>query len=130
VRAAVSIGLGLILVGLALVRLRRPADAPLQIGLGPRRAVSIGGLGLGVATGFLPCGALVPAWLLAAASGRALDGAAAMAAFALASLPGAPLGAWLLRRAGRLASPSLAALGGALAGLWLLLRPLWDARCH
>jgi uncharacterized protein len=48
----------------------------------PRR-----GLGLGLATGFLPCAMLVPAWLMAASTGSALGGAGAMLSFSLGAIP-------------------------------------------
>ena len=49
----------------------------------PRR-----GLGLGLATGVLPCGLLITAFAMAAAAASPLLGAASMAAFAIGSAPG------------------------------------------
>lgn len=49
----------------------------------PRR-----GLGLGLATGVLPCGLLFTAFAMAAATANPLLGAASMAAFAIGSAPG------------------------------------------
>jgi len=46
-----------------------------------------GGLPLGLATGFLPCGALAAALTLAVAAGHPLLGAAGMAVFSLAGAP-------------------------------------------
>lgn len=46
-----------------------------------------GGLPLGLATGFLPCGALAAALALAAATGHPVLGAAGMAVFSLAGAP-------------------------------------------
>jgi sulfite exporter TauE/SafE len=85
---------------------------------------------LGLATGLLPCGLLVPAWALAATAGDAGAGALTMAAFALASTPGlaAPLVGrrWLPRPAPRLEAAAWCALA-----LWLALRPLLvAAACH
>jgi len=62
----------------------------------PRR-----GLGLGLATGLLPCGLLVPAWLLAASTGEPGQGALVMATFFVASAPGLLAPAIVLRFARR-----------------------------
>jgi hypothetical protein len=90
------------------------------------------GLGLGLVTGFLPCGALLSALVLASSSGSVPAAAAGMLVFSLASLPGvlAPL---LLARPLRRAMtpirvPHLAAAAGGtvliLLGLWVAARPL------
>ncbi len=94
----------------------------------PRR-----GFGLGLATGILPCGMLVPAWTLAMGAGSPLGGAAVMAAFYAGSAPGlvAPMVAGKL--AGGLASRVprgwQAAAWGVLA-LWIIARPLLGAVHH
>lgn len=51
------------------------------------RPTGMRGYGLGVALGFLPCGLLYAALSAAAASGGAFAGGAAMAAFALGTIP-------------------------------------------
>lgn len=45
------------------------------------------GLGLGLATGFLPCGMLMGAWMIAASTKSAFEGAILMVGFSLATLP-------------------------------------------
>jgi sulfite exporter TauE/SafE len=73
-------------------------------------------LGLGLATALFPCGALAGALLIAATSGSAPAGGAAMAAFAFASAPtlavlaglGGGTGRWLTAR-----SPSFRRIAGA-----------------
>jgi sulfite exporter TauE/SafE len=105
-----------------LVRLGRPPRRSLLAAVLPVR-----GLGLGLATGFLPCGMLLPAWTLAMGSGSAGGGAAVMAMFSVATLPGliVPLlGRALLRRP---LPPAACAAAWATLALWLALRPLFDA---
>jgi uncharacterized protein len=91
------------------------------------------GLVLGLATGLLPCGMLLPAWTLAMGAGSAASGAAVMAAFWGATLPGllAPL---LGRRAvaglaARIPGWAQGLAWGALAA-WIALRPLLAAAHH
>lgn len=110
------------------IRLRR---APKPSGLFVRiaRFVPASGLGLGLATGFFPCGALASGLVVAAASGSAWSGSLAMLAFAAASAPALLLTAlfgkgaaeWISSRA-RGARP---AIGVALLGLagWLAVSP-------
>lgn len=93
-------------------------------------------LPLGLVTGVLPCGALVPAWMLAASTGSAPQGAAAMAAFSLASAPGLVvpllgprLGARLLGRLPRKGYGGLWLLLAAWLGLRLVLG-LRGGGCH
>ncbi len=89
------------------------------------------GLGIGLATGFLPCGALLSALLLAAASGGSLQAAAGMAVFSLASLPGVlvlPLiaGATARLRFGTRAPDLARRVGGCTLiaiALWVAVRP-------
>lgn len=98
--------------------------------LWPRR-----GLGLGLATGVMPCGLLLPAWALAAGTASALSGAAVMAVFSLATLPGllVPLaGRRLLQRiVDRLPRRAFGLAWCALAA-WIAVRPLLVATgaCH
>jgi len=96
--------------------------------LAPRR-----GLGLGLATGVMPCGLLLPAWALAAGTASAPAGAAVMAVFSLATLPGliVPLvGRRLLqRRIARLPASTYGLVWCALA-LWIVARPLLRATGH
>jgi sulfite exporter TauE/SafE len=90
----------------------------------PRR-----GLALGLATGFLPCGMLLPAWALAAGSGSAPAGALTMIAFAAATAPALVLplaGGKLLRR---VPARAQGAAWCALA-IWVALRPLLMAAHH
>ena len=96
--------------------------------LAPRR-----GLGLGLATGIMPCGLLLPAWALAAGTASAPAGAAVMAVFSLATLPGliVPLaGRRLLQRiVARLPASTYGVAWCALA-LWIAARPLLRATGH
>lgn len=142
--AAAVVALAMAHRGFALLRGSRPVEplislrtkrarSPLLTLLGqlwPRR-----GLGLGLATGVLPCGLLLPAWALAAGTASAPAGALVMAAFSVATLPGlvVPLaGRRLLQRA--LARLPRVAYGVAWCALaaWVGLRPLLVAsgRCH
>jgi sulfite exporter TauE/SafE len=81
------------------------------------------GLGLGLATGFLPCGLLLPAWLLAASTESAPLGAVVMLAFAFASTGGLLLPLLGRPLLGRLALPRR-----AQAAAWLILAALVAAR--
>lgn len=96
--------------------------------LAPRR-----GLGLGLATGVMPCGLLLPAWALAAGTASAPVGAAVMAIFSLATLPGliVPLvGRRLVQRVtARLPASTHGLIWCALA-LWIAARPLLRATGH
>jgi len=114
--------------------LRRPR--PVTIRRGPPRRLSRlvalmprRGLGLGLATGFLPCGMLVPAWLLAATSGDAVSGALAMALFSAATAPALLLpvvtGAFVRR-----ISPRVQAAAWCALGVWIALRPVFMAAHH
>jgi len=94
----------------------------------PRR-----GLGLGLATGFLPCGLLVPAWLLAASSSSATAGALTMAAFFAASAPALMMPLAMVRIVQRyqLRSPGWAQTAGWMAlAVWLAVRPLLAVAHH
>lgn len=107
----------------SLVQLGRPQNAVFRFAakLWPRR-----GLGLGLATAFLPCGLLMGAWMLAAAAGGPKEGASTMVVFSLASLPG--LAAPLLlekvfaQRLSRL-SPAWYGLTWVLLAVWIGARP-------
>jgi sulfite exporter TauE/SafE len=96
------------------------------------RRIPQSGLGLGLATGLFPCGALISAVLLAAISGNGLSGAAVMAVFSFASLPGvlAPslAIAWFGRRGAGDFTARFARAGGALLivlAVWVGARPLF-----
>src|SRR5262249_50039240 len=118
---------------------RGPPPPPRPIAIGKRahvvsriwRRLPRDPLAIGLATGLLPCAALLPAWALAMAAGSALAGAASMVAFALASSPGlvaAPAGR---RLAARVRSPHLQAAAWCALGLFLAFRPLLlAAGCH
>jgi sulfite exporter TauE/SafE len=67
--------------GAKLAQLRRPTSS-LLASLIPRR-----GMALGIVTAIFPCGALLAAWTLAAASAHPVSGAGAMFVFAVASTP-------------------------------------------
>lgn len=111
-----------------LVPLRRPGVWARLVRRLPR-----GGLGLGVATGFLPCGMLVPAWVLAAGSGGPGEGTLTMAAFWAGTLPGLILPAVAgagLRRLGVRIAPAVQAGAWGLLAVWLVLRPLLMAAHH
>lgn len=116
--------------GPALVQLQRsrPRRTPGLMRLLPLR----GGL-LGIATGILPCGMLLAAAALAAASQHALVGAGVMTVFALASMPGllVPLlGRRLLSRLAARLPPSAAGLGWLVLAAWLAVRPWLGAHHH
>lgn len=93
------------------------------------RALPRRGVGLGLATGLMPCGMLVAAWALAASTCAAPLGALSMLAFGLASVPGllAPVVVAGLRRRPLLVSPRVQGVAWmALAG-WIAVRPLLAA---
>ncbi len=90
---------------------------------GPARA-AVGG-GFWVAW---PCGLLQSALLVAAMGNHPATGAAAMAAFAIASAPGLVLGPWLWRRllqGGRLQAATLERVAVRAAGALLLCVSAW-----
>lgn len=108
---------------------RRPA-ATWLVSMLPRQ-----GLGLGLATGILPCGLLVSGWMLAAGTAHPAKGAAVMLVFGLATLPG--LVAPLVGR--RVFAAALRRIPQSVVGaLWLVFaavlaaRPFWasGAGCH
>jgi sulfite exporter TauE/SafE len=89
-----------------------PLDSPLKL------------VAMGALWGWLPCGMVYSVLLTAMLSGSALSGAAVMFAFGLGTLPmllsmgllGAPLRAWIGRRAVRVASGAVV-LGFGLLGM-------------
>jgi sulfite exporter TauE/SafE len=89
-----------------------PLDSPLKL------------VAMGALWGWLPCGMVYSVLLTAMLSGSALSGAAVMLAFGLGTLPmllsmgllGAPLRAWIGRRAVRVASGAVV-LGFGLLGM-------------
>ncbi len=93
--------------------------------LSPSGGSRLGGYGLGVALGFLPCGFLYGALVAAAATGSVAAGALAMAGFALGTIPAlvavGMLGGAALRRwrglAGAIAAPVLLLNAATLAAL-------------
>lgn len=98
---------------------------PLARLLGARRRIALGGYPLGLVLGLLPCGFLYAALLAAAATGTAMAGAVAMAAFALGTAPALAcvgfLGGGAAARwrsvASRLAAPVFLVNAVLLAGL-------------
>jgi sulfite exporter TauE/SafE len=132
--AAVLVALALAARGVALVRPRglvKLGRRPPRRLLGrlaailPRR-----GLGLGLATGILPCGMLIPAWLLAAATASAAGGAAVMVVFSVASAPGLvaiALGARAVRGLFSRVPPLAIASAFWLLALYVAARPLLGA---
>ena len=117
------------LVTLQPTRPRAPAFA-LLTQLWPRR-----GLGLGLATGIMPCGLLFPAWALAAGTASAPAGALVMAVFSVATLPGLVvplLGRRLLQRVVERLPRSAHGLMWLALAAWIAARPLLVASgaCH
>jgi sulfite exporter TauE/SafE len=128
-------------VSLLLARRARPAGT-VQVGLRPPRPSITSRLFarlprragvLGVATGILPCGMLIPAWTLAAVSGRPGVGALVMLVFAAASAPGLllPLASRrvLARVTARLPG-SAAGLAWCALAIWIAARPLLASVHH
>lgn len=94
----------------------------------PRR-----GLGLGLATGVLPCGLLFTAFAMAAATASPVLGATSMAAFAVGSMPGllaALVGRGLAARFNLRISPKIEGLLWCALALWLGLRLAMGESCH
>jgi sulfite exporter TauE/SafE len=126
----------------AWTALRPPRASGRPLAIGKRRVpwlarllakVPRGGFGLGLATGILPCGMLVPAWTLAMGAGSGWGGAAVMAAFWLGSLPGllVPLFAGgLARRWIARISPRAQAAAWGLLAVAVSVRPLLGAVHH
>lgn len=131
--------------GISLLRRKAPAEK--LVALGKKKAATRStlaflaellprqGLGLGLATGVMPCGLLLPAWALSAGTASAPAGAAVMALFSVATLPGliVPIaGRRVLQRVlAKLPSQAYGLAWCALAA-WIAVRPLLVAtgRCH
>lgn len=145
VRIVVS-GILALSIAVAALKWLRPSSSPKLVRLGRQKApssffsklarfVPMRGVGLGLATGFFPCGALAAGLLVAASSGTAHGGALSMFAFAAASAPalvgmvlfGDRAAKWIGAHAGR-ARPII---GVALLGLagWLAITP-WLSAAH
>lgn len=120
-----------------LLSLRKKPAPPSRWTLTLVRLLPTRGLGLGLATGLFPCGALASALLLSTASGSALRGALSMSAFALASAPALILTAAFGKRvlgylAGKAWMKQARPIGGVLLlGLagWLAVTP-WLSSHH
>ena len=123
--------------GVAALR-ARPASPTIQLrvpGKRPRRSFysMVGellpkrGAALGAATAILPCGILVPAWVLAASTSSPAAGAGVMAVFALATAPGllVPLaGRRLLAGALRRLPRTAHGVAWLVLAAWIAVRPL------
>jgi sulfite exporter TauE/SafE len=132
-----SLGLWLLWTGrqpgwmASLGRAPVPVTAPAgwQAVRGPARAALAGGLWVG-----WPCGLLQGALLVASMTGGAASGAAAMAAFAVASSPGLLLAPWALHKlSGRRDAAAIERWAIRVAGLmlaaasgWALTHGVWD----
>jgi len=98
------------------------------LALVPRRAGA-----LGLVTGVLPCGMLLPAWALAAASARPELGALVMIVFAAASTPGLLLPLLGRRALARFAARLPASAPGiawCMLAAWIALRPFLGSVHH
>ncbi len=94
----------------------------------PRR-----GLGLGLATGILPCGLLFTAFAMAAATASPMLGATSMAAFAIGSAPGllVPLvGRGVAERLKIRIPPKIEGLLWCALAVWLGVRLAMGESCH
>ena len=83
-----------------------------------------------MATGILPCGVMMGAWLLAASTGTAMRGSLTMLIFAVATLPGllAPvLAGGVLTPALRRLRPAWYGWAWCLLAVWVGARPLMTA---
>jgi sulfite exporter TauE/SafE len=106
---------------------RRSLTARL-LALVPRRAGA-----LGLVTGVLPCGMLLPAWMLAATSARPAIGALVMLVFAATSAPGLLLplaGRGVLARVTARLPASAPGLAWCALALWIAARPLLASVHH
>jgi sulfite exporter TauE/SafE len=116
--------------GVILLRTRPPRRtfSSRLLVLVPRRAGA-----LGLVTGVLPCGMLLPAWMLAAGSARADIGALVMLVFAAASAPGLllPLASrGALARFTRRLPAAAPGLAWCALALWIAARPLLASVHH
>lgn len=133
---SLALGLGLTAHRLWLAGASKPAQPLVQLGTKKKPSPWRPAL-FGLATTFLPCGALIAALMLAAGSGSALAGSLTMAAFAAISglaLLGAGLLAGKLQSVGATAKRGLA-IALALGAIVLVLRPINALRgqpesCH
>jgi hypothetical protein len=112
----------------ALGKRRRP---PVWQWVAP--ALPRAGLGLGLATGLLPCGMLMAGWMFAAVTASPLGGAALMAAYSIATAPGvagALLGRRVLQRWLARTPRRVAGIGWVALAAWLALWPLLTSSHH
>lgn len=127
--------------GLSLLLLRQPPSGVVPLRRKPRRTVLSTlaallprrGLGLGLATGILPCGLLVTAFAMAAATASPVLGAASMAAFAVGSAPGllaALVGRGLAERLKVRIPPRAEGLLWCALAVWLGVRLAMGESCH
>ena len=132
-----SVALGLVLVGMGIGLMRNArwlegggalARLPgfrAALAFFIRRRSAGATLGLGFLNGFLPCGLVYAALAMAVASGSALGGALAMAAFGLATVPAlfaVAVSGYLLRPAHRARLSRLAGAVAVVAGAVTVLR--------
>lgn len=126
--------------GIKLLRPGKKATTPL-VQLRLRRPSSLLGLvaellpqrGLGLVTGVMPCGLLLPAWALAAGTASAPSGALVITIFSFATLPGllVPIVGRQIFQQMISRFPSYAyGLAWCALALWIAARPLLRATGH
>lgn len=127
--------------GLSLLLLRQAPSGVVPLRRKPKRTflstlaalLPRRGLGLGLATGILPCGLLVTAFAMAAATASPVLGAASMAAFAIGSAPGllaALIGRGLAERLKVRVPPRVEGLLWCALAVWLGVRLAMGESCH
>lgn len=127
--------------GLSLLFLRQAPPGVIPLRKKPKKSVISTlaallprrGLGLGLATGILPCGLLITAFAMAAATASPVLGAASMAAFAIGSAPGLLiplLGRGLAERFKLRVPVRIEGLLWCALAVWLGVRLAMGESCH
>lgn len=127
--------------GLSLLFLRQAPSGVIPLRKKPKKSVISTlaallprrGLGLGLATGILPCGLLITAFAMAAATASPVLGAASMAAFAIGSAPGLLiplLGRGLAERFKLRVPVRIEGLLWCALAVWLGVRLAMGESCH